>query len=202
MSSKGTPKKENGFLIVLSAPSGCGKTTVVDRLLKRHSDWERSVSITTRLPRAGEKNGEDYCFVSAAEFEALKSRGELLEHAKVFGNQYGTPKKPAMTAIEAGKKVILAVDVQGAESIKKMLPDKRQRVSVFVLPPSVKVLRERLEGRNTETPEEIDRRVEAAQDEIKAASLYDFTIVNQNVEQTVLEVETCIKKFEKQRRKP
>ena len=201
MSSRGAQKKENGFLIVLSAPSGCGKTTVVDRLLKRHSDWERSVSATTRPPRVGEKNGEDYFFVSAAEFEALKSCGELLEHAEVFGNQYGTPQKQVMTAIETGKKVILAIDIQGAESIKKMLPDKRRRVSVFVLPPSVKILRERLEGRKTETPEEIDRRVEAAQDEIKAASLYDFTIVNQNVEQTVLEVENCIEKFEEQRRK-
>ncbi len=163
MSSKGG-RKESGFLIVLSAPSGCGKTTVVDRLLKRHSDWGCSVSATTRKPRAGEKNGEDYFFISAVEFEAMKKRGDLLEYAKVFGNQYGTPKKQVLAAIESGRKMILTVDVQGAESIKAALPDKNRRVSIFVLPPSVKVLRERLEGRNTETPEEIDRRVEAAQD--------------------------------------
>lgn len=200
MSSK-KGKKESGFLIVLSAPSGCGKTTVVDRLLKRHSDWTRSVSATTRAPRVGEKNGEDYFFVSAAEFDGMKGRGELLESAEVFGNRYGTPKKQALAAVEEGRKMILAVDIQGAESLKKLITDRNRRVSIFVLPPSVKVLRERLEGRKTETPEEIDRRVEAAQDEIKAASLYDFTIVNQNVEQTVLEVEACIQKFEEQRRK-
>ena len=146
MSSKDA-KKENGFLIVLSAPSGCGKTTVVDRLLKRHSDWTRSVSATTRKPRVGEKDGADYFFVPAAEFEAMKKRGDLLEYAEVFGNQYGTPKKQALAVIESGKKVILAIDIQGAESIKKALPDKRQRVSIFVLPPSVKVLRERLAGK-------------------------------------------------------
>ncbi len=202
MSNKaGAARKDSGFLIVLSAPSGCGKTTVVDRLLKRHSDWVRSVSATTRKARAGEKNGEDYFFLSSAEFEAMKKQGALLEYARVFGNQYGTPKKHVLEAIQAGKKVILAIDVQGAENIKKTLEDKRQRASIFILPPSVKILRERLEGRNTETPAEIDRRIEAAQEEIKAASLYDFTIMNQNLEQTVREVEECIQKFEDQRRK-
>ena len=199
MSSKLVSKK-TGFLIVLSAPSGCGKTTVVDRLLKRHSDWVRSVSMTTRVSRAGEKEGDDYFFTTLAEFEKLKKENALLESASVFGNQYGTPKKHVLDSIQAGKKVILAIDVQGGESIKKAMPDSQQRISIFILPPSVKVLRERLEGRNTESPEEIDRRIEAAQDEIKAASLYDFTIVNQNLEQTVREVEECIEKFEEQRR--
>lgn len=199
MSSKSVSTK-TGFLIVLSAPSGCGKTTVVDRLLKRHSDWIRSVSMTTRAARSGEKQGDDYFFTTSAEFETLKKDKALLEYASVFGNQYGTPKRHVMDSIQTGKKVILAIDVQGGESIKKAMPDPRQRVSIFVLPPSVKVLRERLEGRNTESPEEIDRRIEAAQDEIKAASLYDFTIVNQNLEQTVREVEECVEKFEEQRR--
>lgn len=201
MSNKAPVTKDSGFLIVLSAPSGCGKTTLVDRLLKRHSDWIRSVSATTRKPRTGEKDGEDYFFLPAADFEAMKKKGALLEHAEVFGNQYGTPKKQVLEAIKAGKKIILAIDVQGAQSIKKTMTDSRQRMSVFVLPPSVKVLRERLEGRNTEGPEEIDRRIEAAQEEIKSASLYDYTVMNQTLEQTVLEVEECIKKFEDQRRK-
>jgi len=189
-----------GFLIVLSAPSGCGKTTIVDRLLKRHSDWVRSVSMTTRAARVGEKQGQDYFFASAVEFEKFKKDGALLESATVFGNQYGTPKRHVMEAIEKGKKVILAIDVQGGESIKKAMPEKDRRVSIFILPPSVKILRERLEGRKTESPEEVDRRIEAAQDEIKAASLYDFAIVNQNLEQTVREIEECVEKFEEQRR--
>lgn len=199
MLNKSTSVK-TGFLIVLSAPSGCGKTTVVDRLLKRHSDWVRSVSMTTRPPRVGEKEGDDYFFARHEEFEKMKQEGSLLEFASVFGNQYGTPKKHVMDSIQGGKKIILAIDVQGAESIKNAMPDTKQRISFFILPPSVKVLRERLEGRNTETPEEINRRIEAAQDEIKAASLYDFTIVNQNLEQTVREVEECVEKFEEQRR--
>src|SRR3989338_8414938 len=102
MSSKTKIRKE-GFLIVLSAPSGCGKTTVVDRLLKRHSDWQRSVSVTTRKPRTGEKDGEDYIFVSPAGFETMKANGELLESARVFDHEYGTPKKPVMAAIANGK---------------------------------------------------------------------------------------------------
>lgn len=199
MSSKSAGTK-TGFLIVLSAPSGCGKTTVVDRLLKRHSDWVRSVSMTTRAARPGEKDGEHYFFTTPAEFEKLKKENSLLESASVFGNQYGTPKKHVLDSIQSGKKVILAIDVQGGQSVKNAMSDPQQRISIFILPPSVKVLRERLEGRNTESPEEIDRRIEAAQDEIKAASLYDFTIVNQNLEQTVREVEECIEKFEEQRR--
>jgi len=199
MSSKTKIRKE-GFLIVLSAPSGCGKTTVVDRLLKRHSDWQRSVSVTTRKPRTGEKDGEDYIFVSPAGFETMKANGELLESARVFDHEYGTPKKPVMAAIAKGKCVILAIDVQGAQCIRKGL-DKGLVASIFILPPSVKVLRERLENRNTETPAQIDKRIEAAQEEIKAASLYEFTVLNQNIEQTVQDVEDRVRQFEDKRGK-
>ncbi len=190
----------DGFLIVLSAPSGCGKTTVVDRLLMRHADWQRSVSVTTRKQRPGEKHGEDYFFVTMEEFEAMKSRGELLEYAPVFDHYYGTPKKAVMDAVQVGKRVILAIDVQGVQSIMASLTDKRLVASIFIIPPSVKILRERLENRNTETPEQIDRRIEAAQEEIKAASLYEFTVMNQNIEQTVQDVEDRVRQFEENRR--
>ena len=192
--------KAEGLLLILSAPSGCGKTTIVDRLLKRHPDWAPSISVTTRVPRQGEKNGVDYFFVSARDFEAMASKSELLESAKVFGHFYGTPKRSVMEALDQGKKVILAIDTQGTKQVKKILDKKVPLASIFVLPPSVKILRERLEGRHTESPAEIQRRIEVAQDEIKAAAWYDFTVVNQNLEQTVSEIEQFVEKFQKERK--
>ena len=190
-----------GLLIIISAPSGCGKTTLVDRLLKRHPDWVRSISTTTRPPRVGEKDGEDYFFVAPQRFEQMEAKEEFLESAKVFDYVYGTPKAYVMRSLQEGKKIILAIDIQGMKKVKKAVQKKIPFVTIFVLPPSVKVLRERLEGRKTETPEEIQRRIELAQDEIKAASLYDYTVVNQNLEQTVFEIEDIIEKFQKERRK-
>ncbi len=184
---------------MISAPSGCGKTTIVDRLLKRSPDWVRSISMTTRAPRQGEKNGEDYFFVSAAEFKKKVDEGALLEHAKVFDQDYGTPKSFVLDQLKQGKKIILAIDVQGTKRIRKAVDKDIPLLTLFVLPPSVKVLRERLEGRNTESPEQIDKRIEVAQDEIKEAGSYDKAVVNQNLEQTVLEIEEAIELFEKER---
>lgn len=188
-----------GILIVLSAPSGCGKTTIVDRLLKRNPDWMRSISATTRTPRTGEKDGQDYFFVSAARFAEMESKGELLESAKVFDEAYGTPKKFVRDELAAGKKIVLAIDVQGTRKIKKTWDAKWPLLTIFILPPSVKVLRERLEGRKTETPDQIQKRIEVAQDEIKEAAAYDLTLVNQNLEETIAEIEAAIEKFEKQK---
>ena len=188
-----------GLLIILSAPSGCGKTTIVDRLLKRHPDWIRSVSATTREPRPGEKDGVDYFFVSAKAFKQMEADGELLESAMVFDHSYGTPKKFVMNALGDGKKVILAIDVQGARKVKKTLGFKEALLSLFILPPSVKVLRERLEGRKTESAEEIQRRIEMAQEEIKEAGSYDLALVNQNPEQTIPEIEQAIEGFFKEK---
>ena len=187
-------------MILLSAPSGCGKTTIVDRLLKRHPDWARSVSVTTRPARVGEKEGRDYFFVSSQALKKMQARGELLESAKVFGQTYGTPREFVTSRLKTGTNVILAIDVQGAEQVSKMGELKGSTLTFFVLPPSVKVLRERLEGRKTESPGEIQRRIEAAQEEIKAARLYDHTIVNQNLGKTISEIEECVKKFQKKRR--
>ena len=180
---------------MISAPSGCGKTTIVDRLLKRHPEWVRSISATTRQPRAGEKDGQDYFFVTAKVFKEMETKDELLESAKVYDYFYGTPKKFVMDALALGKKVILAIDVQGAGKVKKALDGKAPLLTIFILPPSVKVLRERLEGRRTESAAEVQRRIEVAQDEIKEAGSYDLAFVNQNLEQTVLEIEEGIEKL-------
>lgn len=184
-------------MIIISAPSGCGKTTMVDRLLKRHPDWVRSVSVTTRPPRTGEKNGEDYFFVGPGEFKKMVQESALLEHANVFDREYGTPKSFVMEQLARGKKVILAIDVQGAKKIKKTVDKEIPVFTIFVLPPSVKVLRERLEGRNTESPEQIDKRIDVAQDEIKEAGHYDVTVINQTLDQSVMEIEQAIEKFAK-----
>jgi len=193
-------KKEEGILIIISAPSGCGKTTIVDRLLKRHPEWMRSISATTRSPRVGEKSGGDYFFVTEPVFSEMEKNGELLETAKVHEQMYGTPKNYVIDNLDKGKKVILAIDVQGMKKIVKSMGEKYRVITIFVIPPSMKILRERLEGRKTETPEEIERRVSIAQEEIKAAKLYDFTVMNQNLEQTVLDIEDFIEKKAKQRR--
>lgn len=188
-----------GLLIIFSAPSGCGKTTIVDRLLKRHPDWVRSVSVTTRTPRIGEKGGGDYYFVLPSAFQKMEESGELLESAKVFDHFYGTPKAFVLEHLQAGKNVVLTIDVQGMRKIKSSAGSEVPVVTIFVLPPSLKVLRERLEGRKTESPEDIERRISVAQDEIKAATHYDFTVMNQSIEQTVLEIESFIEKKENER---
>ncbi len=202
MSSKPAPEKK-GLLIILSAPSGCGKTTLVDRLLKRHPEWLRSISATTRAPRPDEKDGSDYFFLSPQQFEQMEQKKEFLESARIFNHAYGTPKAELTQHLAEGKNIVLAIDVQGMKQVKKLADKNIALVTIFVLPPSIKVLRERLEGRKTESPEEIQRRIEIAQDEIKAASLYDFTVVNQQLEQTVLEIEEVVKKIQNEkRRKP
>ena len=184
------------LLVIISAPSGCGKTTIVDRLLKRHPDWVRSISVTSRPTRAGEKQDQDYHFVTPKAFKQMESKGKFLESANVFGNLYGTPSDFVFDQLKQGKKVFLAIDVQGTKKVQKTLDRELPMLSFFILPPSVKVLRERLEGRNTDSPEEIDKRLDQAQNEIKEAVIYDHTVVNQSLEQTVLEIEKLIEKFE------
>lgn len=148
--------------------------------------------MTTRSPRPGEKEGADYYFVTPKAFKDKEVKGELLESAQVFDHFYGTPAKFVLGALAEGKKVILAIDVQGAKKVKKTLGGKAPLLSIFILPPSVKILRDRLEGRKTESAEEIQRRIEVAQEEIKEAGSYDLAFVNQNLEQTILEIEQGI----------
>ncbi len=202
MSKSKTSNKEKsgqGLLVVISAPSGCGKTTIVERLMKRHSDWVRSISMTTRPAREGEVNGTDYFFVTTQDFERMDARNELLESARVFSHYYGTPRLFVEEQLAAGRVVLLTIDVQGTAKIKKNVPKGMSLFTVFVLPPSVKVLRERLEGRQKDLPEEIERRINVAQEEIKEAGWYDFTVVNQNLDQTIADIEESIDKFQKER---
>ena len=199
MSNKGK-KSFEGLLVVLSAPSGCGKTSIVERLLKRHQDWVRSISATTRKPRVDEKDSQDYFFLSREAFEQKVRDGEMLEHAEIYGNLYGTPCDFVRDQVASGKAVIMTIDVQGTKQIMESWGKGNPLLSIFILPPSVKVLRERLTGRHTETPEEIEKRIEIAQDEIKAAKLYDHTVINQNLDQAVLEIEEIILNVSKQRR--
>lgn len=190
---------QKGLLVIFSAPSGCGKTTVVERLLKRHPDWVRSISATTRPPRSGETDGEDYYFIDDENFKDMTARGDFLEYAEVHGAHYGTPKAAVLDEVEKGNTVILAIDVQGMKKVKDVLFGKVPMISVFLLPPSLKILRERLEGRKTDAPEQIEKRLQAAEEEIKEANLYDVAIVNQNVEQTVSEIDEAILKGQKER---
>lgn len=201
MSNKTNEHK--GLLVVLSAPSGCGKTSITERLLKRNPDWVRSVSATTRAPRTDEKNGQDYFFLSQKEFEKEIAENKMLEYATVFGQLYGTPKGFVVEQISLGKVVILTIDVQGTQQIIKSWGKQASSPfsSIFILPPSIKALRERLAGRNTETSDEIERRIGIAQDEIKAATLYHHTVINQNLDQAVLDIESIILNDEKKRRK-
>jgi len=200
MSNKVT-EPGRGMLVVLSAPSGCGKTSIVERLLKRHPDWVRSISATTRKPRVDEKDAQDYFFYAKQDFEKKVHEEKMLEHAVIYGNLYGTPRKFVEDQVLQGKIVIMTIDVQGTKQIMESWGKERSLLSIFILPPSVKVLRERLTGRNTESPGEIEKRIEIAQNEIKAAKLYDHTVINQNLDQAVLEVEQIILDVSKQRRK-
>ncbi len=184
--------KSTGLAVIISSPSGGGKTTVVNELLKRHPDWIRSVSLTTRAPRPMEQNGRDYFFVQSVEFELLKKRDGLLESAQVHQNYYGTPRAYVEEKIEAGKVVFLTVDVQGAKQIKKVWKHPESLVSVFIMPVSIEILRERLLRRNTEKPEQVELRLAAAQKEMEQARLYDFTVYNHDLDQTAGEIERLI----------
>lgn len=171
-----------GFLLILSGPSGSGKDTVIDCLLKRDNQIVCSVSMTTRNPRPGEQDGVNYFFVSKEEFEQKIAQDEMLEWAKYGENYYGTPKTPILKWIAEGKTVILNIEVQGAGKIKEQMPEVR---TMFLMPPSVQALRARLKGRGTESDEEIEKRIAIARYEISHAYDYDYIIVNNRLEDAV-----------------
>ena len=167
-----------GILIVISAPSGTGKSTLTKLLLSEFKNIEFSVSFTTRQPRKNEINGKDYFFVSVEKFKKMIEEGDFLEWANVYGNYYGTSKSQVLKALNSGKDVLLDIDTQGAMSVKENFP---QAVLIFFLPPSLEELRNRLLKRKTETKEEIEKRLTIARKEIAKALKYDYLIVNDNL---------------------
>jgi len=166
-----------GNLFVIAAPSGGGKTSLVRALLAREPGIRLSVSYTTRPPRPGETDGVDYHFVDEPRFLALKARGEFLEHAHVHGNWYATSATWLRRQVEAGSDVLLEIDWQGAAQVRQLIPST---VGIFVLPPSLQVLKERLEKRGQDTPAVIARRLEAAQAEMRHCGEFDYVIINQD----------------------
>ncbi len=179
-----------GLLFIISSPSGAGKTTLARRLLAADSGIEMSVSVTTRAPRPGEQDGVDYHFVDRDRFETMKSRGELLEWARVFDNYYGTPRQPVEAAIAAGKDVLFDIDWQGAQQLSEKL--KGDVVLVFVLPPSGNVLEDRLKSRAPDTAEIVARRMAAASAEISHWAEYDYVIVNTEIEKSAAAVQSIL----------
>lgn len=165
-----------GLLIVVSGPAGSGKGTVNAHLLKT-GDFVYSVSATTRAPRPGEVDGVNYHFISKDEFKARLERGDMLEYTEYCGNFYGTPKKEAEEVLASGKNLILEIEVEGAQNIKKKYPDA---VLVLLLPPSFSVQEARLRGRGTETEEKICQRLQRAKEEISFANEYDYVVYNRD----------------------
>lgn len=178
-----------GFLMVLSGPSGSGKGTVSAALMKKNKEIVFSTSVTTRTPRPGEVNGENYFFVSVEEFENMVQNDGLLEYAFVHTNYYGTPKDFVFEEIEKGEIVLLEIDVQGALQIKKRY---KEAVFIFLLPPSMSELKQRLINRDTETEEEINTRFSNAYKELDFVGEYDFFVVNNTVEQAVRDIEHIV----------
>ncbi|HUI29139.1 MAG TPA: guanylate kinase [Candidatus Acidoferrales bacterium] len=178
-----------GLLLVISAPSGAGKTTIVREVLQRFPSFEFSVSATTREMRPGEINGRDYFFLSKSDFENKIAGGELVEYEEIYSNYYGTLKGEIERAISAGENIVFDVDVKGGLSIKKKFP---QAVTIFIKPPSFEILKERLEMRGSETKEQIERRLKRVPMELEKGEFYDYIIINDDLERAVSEVSEII----------
>lgn len=180
---------DSGVLIILSGPSGSGKDTVLNKLTENREDIKISISMTTRQKRNDEIDGLNYYFVSREYFEKKIADNNMLEYAEYADNLYGTPKAPVDEMLRNGKAVILKIEVQGAEKIRKIYPEV---ISIFLMPPSVRVLEERLRGRNSEDEETLNHRLVIAREEIRRASEYDYIVINDTVENAVAGIETII----------
>jgi len=189
--------RPRGLLLVLSSPSGAGKSSISRALMARNPDIAMSVSATTRAPRPGEVDGKDYHFLDRAKFETMVAQGEFLEHAKVFDNYYGTPKAPVEAALAAGKDVLFDVDWQGTQQLAQNARD--DLVSIFILPPSVEELERRLLGRAQDSAEVVAKRMAKAGDEMSHFPEYQYVIVNNELEASVAAVD-CILSAERLKR--
>ena len=181
--------KEKGILIVVSGFSGSGKGTIMRELLKKYDNYALSVSATTRVPRPGEEEGREYFFKSTEEFEKMIAKDELIEYARYVDNYYGTPRVYVEEQLEAGKDVVLEIEIQGALKVKEKFPDT---LLLFVTPPSAQELRSRLVGRGTETMDVIEYRMSRAKEEAEGMEKYDYLIINDDLMECVEEMNQII----------
>lgn len=195
------PAQRRNLLIVVSAPSGAGKTTLCDRLLAERDDIVYSVSCTTRQPRGREVHGEDYFFLSPDEFDRRVRCGQFLEHALVHGHRYGTLRSTVVDALASSRSVLMDIDVQGAAQIRKAIalspptdPLRRGFVDIFIEPPSLEILKNRLEGRREDQPAEIARRLRNAELEMTRAGDYQYRIVNDDLDRAFAELKQILEK--------
>ena len=181
--------KDNPLLIILSGPSGVGKDAVLARMREMGLRLHYTITATTRPGREGERDGVDYYFVSQKRFQEMVEGGEFLEWANVYGNWYGVPKKQVQEALGRGLDVIIKADVQGAETIKGIVP---QAVFIFLAPPSMEELEERLRQRKTESTEELSERIKTAREEMESLHMFDYVVVNYQIDQTVSQIDAII----------
>ncbi|SOB98079.1 guanylate kinase [Rhodobacter sp. JA431] len=184
--------RRRGLLIILSSPSGAGKSTLAKRLMAWDGSMSFSVSATTRAPRPGEVDGRDYFFKTRPEFEAMAAAGEMLEHAEVFGNLYGTPRGPVEARLAEGRDVILDIDWQGGQQVRRSVL-AQDVVSVFILPPSIADLESRLRGRAQDSDEVIAGRMAKSRDEISHWGEYDYVVINRDVDVAEEEITTILR---------
>ena len=182
--------KRRGITLVLSSPSGAGKTSLSRKLLERNKKLFLSVSCTTRPPRPGEINESDYFFIEESKFNEMQKNNEFLESAKVFDHYYGTPKKPIMDALDSGMDILFDIDWQGTQQLMNSLQD--DLIKVFVLPPSAKELERRLLQRNQDSDEIVKGRMSKASNEISHYAEYDYIIINENFEESLSKIESII----------
>jgi guanylate kinase len=184
-------KSKRGFILILSSPSGAGKTTIAKKIENSDSNFKISVSYTTRTPRPNEIDGVDYNFVSVSKFQELSSQNKFLEKAKVFGNYYGTLKGPIEDNLVQGKNYLFDIDWQGTEQVKKIMP--LNIVTVFILPPSINDLENRLKKREEKNKELVDQRMKMAKDEINHWKDYKYIVVNKEVENCFEQITKIVK---------
>lgn len=179
-----------GIMLVLSSPSGAGKTTIANHLLKLEPDLAPSISVTTRPCRPGEKEGRDYVFTTSSQFRDLVEKGELLEHAEVFGHNYGTPKKKVLDTLNAGKDIIFDIDWQGTQQLAQLA--RTDLVSVFILPPTTQELERRLRSRAQDEDHVVQRRMADAATEMSHWAEYDYVIINRDLNTSVNQVQAIL----------